>query len=446
VGVDGDAIRADDVLRSVAAVAETPPSFDDKAGGKANADDPAIWLHPTDSSKSLIFGTKKNAGLGVYDLLGRELQSIKPPAAPGPDDEPGRFNNVDVLYDVTIGSRSVDIAVVTDRGRDQLRFFAIDSMAAAAGGAPLTDITAPDAPFVFSADQAEANGQANAYGLAVSKRKKHGPAFAFATRRHRTAIATLAIVPTAAGLLTYRRIATLTLPQAFALPDGTSWSPCESSDDELPQAEGMVFDDERKILFVAQEDVGIWRVRLEDLGDEHDDDPPEMRLVDRVREFGVPFDRTFDPIEGEFVCTVRFDRDPGFAGKHLSADAEGLTIYRAGDEKGYLLASSQGDSTFVVYDRRDRNEFVGAFQIVDGRTTDGVQHSDGATVLNVSLGSAFPRGVFVAHDGENAPDVVGDDGTVRENTNFKLVPWPAIAGAFAHSLKIDPKGFDPRER
>lgn len=26
---------------------ETPPLFDDEAGGNANGDDPAIWVHPT---------------------------------------------------------------------------------------------------------------------------------------------------------------------------------------------------------------------------------------------------------------------------------------------------------------------------------------------------------------------------------------------------------------
>lgn len=29
----------------------------------SNADDTAIWIHPTDKSKSLIFGTDKQAGL-----------------------------------------------------------------------------------------------------------------------------------------------------------------------------------------------------------------------------------------------------------------------------------------------------------------------------------------------------------------------------------------------
>lgn len=38
-----------------------------------DTDDPAIWIHPTDPSKSLIVGTDKEVGGGlyVYDLSGK---------------------------------------------------------------------------------------------------------------------------------------------------------------------------------------------------------------------------------------------------------------------------------------------------------------------------------------------------------------------------------------
>jgi len=56
----------------------------------------------------------------VYDLRGRRVQSFTPPPAPGPEDEPGRFNNVDLVLGVRIGNRVRDLAIVTDRGRDKL--------------------------------------------------------------------------------------------------------------------------------------------------------------------------------------------------------------------------------------------------------------------------------------------------------------------------------------
>src|SRR5690349_11799329 len=114
----------------VKASLETAPLFDDEAGGDADADDPAIWVHPQDRRGSLVIGTKKNAGLDVYDLAGRTLQSI--PASPG------RFNNVDVLTGVRLDGKVRDLVVTTDRGLDKLRIFAIDPAKALKGQPPLT--------------------------------------------------------------------------------------------------------------------------------------------------------------------------------------------------------------------------------------------------------------------------------------------------------------------
>src|SRR5262245_16616093 len=95
---------------TVTAKLETEALFDDDEGGNADADDPAIWVAPGDTGRSLVIGTKKNAGMDVYDLAGQTLQRISPPPSANPDDAPGRFNNVDVLY--RIGGR--DLAVTTD--------------------------------------------------------------------------------------------------------------------------------------------------------------------------------------------------------------------------------------------------------------------------------------------------------------------------------------------
>lgn len=49
-------------IRRVTPLVQTPPVFDDEAGGDADADDPAIWVHPTDRSRSRVVATVKNAG------------------------------------------------------------------------------------------------------------------------------------------------------------------------------------------------------------------------------------------------------------------------------------------------------------------------------------------------------------------------------------------------
>ncbi len=82
----------------------------------ADADDPAIWIHPTNPSQSLIFGTdkiKEKGGIYAYNLKGRTVQRIELLDRP---------NNCDVEY----GLGSMDILVVTERLKHRLRVFSID--------------------------------------------------------------------------------------------------------------------------------------------------------------------------------------------------------------------------------------------------------------------------------------------------------------------------------
>ncbi|WP_433330630.1 phytase [Spirillospora sp. CA-294931] len=58
------------------------------------ADDPAIWIHPSDPSKSVVVGTDKKGALEVYDLSGSRIQRI--------DGDHG--NNVDLRGDVVVSA------------------------------------------------------------------------------------------------------------------------------------------------------------------------------------------------------------------------------------------------------------------------------------------------------------------------------------------------------
>jgi len=69
------------------------------------ADDPAIWRHPTDATRSLVLATDKKRGLAVYDLQGRERQFLPV----------GRVNNVDLRQAVLLGGERMDIAAATQR-------------------------------------------------------------------------------------------------------------------------------------------------------------------------------------------------------------------------------------------------------------------------------------------------------------------------------------------
>ncbi|MEV4918983.1 phytase [Streptomyces tirandamycinicus] len=393
-------------LPAVTPTAETPTLYDDEAGGNADADDPAIWRNTADPGRSLVIATAKEGGLRVYDLDARPLQSIAAPGPAGPGDAPGRFNNVDLVHGLRLPSGRADLAVTSDRGHDRLRIHRIDR---GRPGGPLTDITDPAAPPVFSRDQDEINEQRTAYGLATWTDRGSGRSYALVSRRASTEIALVELRPTAAGTVTYRTVRTLALPSSFRLPDGTTWTPCGEPGD-APQVEGMVVDPANGMLYAGQEDVGIWRVRADLTG--------TPRLVDKVREYGVP--AAYDEKTEECVAGA----DPGFGGTHLSADVEGLTLLTEPDGDGYILASSQGDDTFALYDREvdERNEYEGGFRVTAASPAlDGAEESDGAAVLDAPLGPKYPNGLLVVQDGHDTPG----DGD-REATGFTFVDLGAV--------------------
>lgn len=80
------------------------------------ADDPAIWVHPTNPRKSRVLGTDKQGGLLAYDLAGKQLQDLRV----------GRMNNVDVRAGFDLNGQLVDLAVASNRDQNSLQVFAID--------------------------------------------------------------------------------------------------------------------------------------------------------------------------------------------------------------------------------------------------------------------------------------------------------------------------------
>src|SRR5919198_2960082 len=164
----------------------------------------------------------------------------------------------------------------------------------------------------------------------------------------------------------------------------------------------MVIDRDARMLYAGQETVGIWRMRL---------DGSHAELLEKVRTFGVPYDRTWDPEEEEYVCEYRPDLHPGYGDGRISADAEGLTIYYVPTEpdERYLSASSQGDNTFSIFDIDEGQwEYEGTYAIGDGPATDSVEESDGSEMVSVNLGPEYPLGLLVAHDGDNTPEVLDE--------------------------------------
>ena len=317
----------------------------------ADADDPAIWVNPRNTERSVVLGTLKEGGLAAFDLNGRTIGVHPAPLPPTPGAKPGRFNNVDVVG---------DLAFVSDRGRDRIRVFHVDEHG-------VKDVTNPATKPVFSNTEQEVEKQHTVYGLAAGH--VNGKDVVVTSRRNETSVALLQVTENDQRYDT-RKVSTLDFPSTFTLPNGQQWTVC-GEPGEGPQLEGMVIDERTNTLYAAQEDVGIWRVPLRANGF------GQPQLVDKVRSFGAP--QKYNPETEE--CEQN-GPNPGFGGKWLEADAEGLTI-----ANGVLLASSQGDSRFVAYRTADMKP------LKDFRVKD-VEHSDGADIVLGKLN------LLVVHDGE----------------------------------------------
>ncbi len=137
---------------------------------------------------------------------------------------------------------------------------------------------------------------------------------------------------------------------------------------ELPisgKTEGCVADDDTGKLYVGQEEVAIWKYGAEPRS-------PSDR---------VPVDR---------------------AGRgHLDADIEGMAIAYGADGSGYLIVSSQGDSTIAVYGREGDNPFIKRVKIVGSGSVDAVSGTDGLDVTARNAGPGFEEGLLVVHDESN---------------------------------------------
>ncbi len=131
----------------------------------------------------------------------------------------------------------------------------------------------------------------------------------------------------------------------------------------------------------------------------------------------------------------------------LVPDIEGLSIYYGAEGTGYLIANSQGDSSYAVFSREGTNEYLGSFVVGDNNGIDQVNESDGLDIINVGLGSEFPNGLLVVQDGANDPQFVVEDEEELENasTNFKFVDWEQVASSFENPLQINTTSYNPRE-
>lgn len=151
------------------------------------------------------------------------------------------------------------------------------------------------------------------------------------------------------------------------------------------QPEGCVVDDRQARVFLGEEDRGVWAVSA---NPEHE---PRAQRVASV-------------------------------GAQLKADVEGLGLYH-GPRHSYLVVSSQGDHSFVLFEARPPYRWVGKLRvgINPGQGIDAVAETDGLEATSAPLGGAFGQGALVVQDGyKRMPD---------GHQNFKFIPWAEVQRA-----------------
>ena len=295
------------------------------------ADDPAIWRNAENPAQSLIIATDKRAGIHVYDLQGRKVSFTPSP----------RLNNID-LRDV--GGPVGILVAASDRqdlAKAQMALFKLDT---------ITKNLVPLASLPV--------GPGEAYGMCLWKRAADNAIFGFV-------------------VLKDGRIDQMAIDVNGPVPTGKVVRSMKLAS----QSEGCVVDDRTGILYVAEEDVGLWK-----------------------------FDAAPD---GAVIATALAKAD----GTEIVMDAEGVALAPSGTNGGYLIVSSQGDNAYAVYKLPEAN-YLGRFRIRSG-SIDDVQETDGIELMLGNFGPDFPGGLLVVQDGDNYP----------ETQNFKLVNWTDVVAA-----------------
>lgn len=160
------------------------------------------------------------------------------------------------------------------------------------------------------------------------------------------------------------------------------------------KSEGLVADDETNILYVGEEENCIWI---------YDTDPNTENKREKLQMSGSE-------------------------NKKIAFDIEGLSIYYMPDGEGYLIASSQGNFSYAVFDRKS-GKYITSFSVVDGNV-DGSQETDGLDVLNISL-PEYDGGIFVVQDGFNY------DNDIKSSQNFKYISWKDVVNLSDNKLRMN---------
>jgi len=298
---------------------------------KHDSDDPAIWVDRKNPANSLVLGTDKDAdgALYVFGLDGK-------PRADRIVRGLLRPNNVDVAYDVMLGGRKVDVAIVAERFAHRLRVYTLpDLVAVDGGGIP-----------VFEGERAR-----DVMGVASYTRGADGALFAIVSRSDRFA-------PKQGYLHQYRLVddGKGTLRGVFVRAFG-EWS-------ELKEIEALSVDAVAGRVYASDETFAVRVYAADPNAEDADDERARLGETGFARDHEgsavlrrsgqVPLLFVSDQQAGELrVFAVPDDQAPSFYGRiRFSAtetDGIDLTSVALPGFPGGLLVAMSDDRTFHFY-------------------------------------------------------------------------------------------------
>jgi 3-phytase len=302
------------------------------------ADDPALWINKKDPDRSVVFGTNKKGGIYAYDASGNEIFYY----------QVGEINNIDVRQDILAGNQRLDVLGGSNRTDNSIVLYQIDS------SGNLKALL--DQNFIINTNEID-----EVYGFCLYKKPDQSLSVVINGKN---------------GMINGYDL----------VKENTELSLNKTSTWKInSQPEGMVADDELGVLYVGEEENGIWRIDL--------------------RSSGIP---------------VIIEDSKKSSNPFMVPDLEGLAIYYGDKQEGFLLASVQGSFSYALFDRTGTNRYLGSFIIPDGMEIDGVEETDGLDIFSTSFGKKYPAGLLVVQDGFNY-----DHGELKSQ-NFKYISLETV--------------------
>jgi 3-phytase len=306
---------------TVQAAAETTPV---SSAGDA-ADDPAIWVHPTDPALTLIIATDKRRGLEVYALDGSLRQALPV----------GRLNNVDLRDGFALGAHRVTVVAASDREHDAIALFAIS----------------PDRPELTDvADGLRTTGLTRIYGLCMFADRASDRLYVFVNGKDGR-FEQHELRPTPDGRIATRVVRTFRV---------------------ATRPEGCAVDDERGWLYVGEEAVGFHRLAAAP------DAPAIPERVDRVGGGrlvadveGIAIHRQAD---GQGYLVVSSQGDDAFVVYRREPPNEFVGRFRVAD--GIVDGTSGTDGLEITSQRLPAPYDEGLLVVQDGLNTAPYDHQN----------------------------------------------------------------------